>query len=574
MQPTPSSPARAQPALLRWGLVALALLPVAYYVGMVGWYAYDFPYMDDYPAVVDFLVALPTAPDKLRLLLEQNNFHRVVWVKALAWLNVALTGTISFTFLQYVGCAGLLLTAGLLWQASNAGLNPGAMKTLSVAPGFSPVGSFPAVSPALLIFLPVLYLLFQFQSWNVAFWGMVAVSNAWAPAWALLAFYLAFRARPGWAVAVGVAALFTNGNGILVLPLLLAGFGLRSQWRPVFALLAVSLPAFWLYFTDYRNPSGGALATLLQPGRLGHLLALDTAFLGALFYHPAVAWLSQLVGGLTVGWAFYLLVTRYDRRNPTLFWFLVFLHGTGLLLAVNRIENSVDIMYASRYRNITALVLATTYLTLADVVGKRSMPGQRWFVGLALAGAVAINIVSNWTYRAKIGRFRELKQTDHLFWQRYGQVRASAPQYRPVAQLNALARAGTFRPGSIEPAELSSRPVAVRVPTQSAERVTYDLDLQRVDGPSLIVSGWAKLAGRKANFNDTYLGVKTRSGWQFYTTLFHQRLDNEDAVNDKDTGFTAIIPRADLPPNPTLGLFVRSGGQTGFVSLPALDPAP
>lgn len=541
---------------------ALALLPILYYALTLIRYAWNMPYMDDYPVLVDFLNRWSGASmsEQVSLLLEQNNFHRVVWVKVLALINVGVTGSVNFTFLQLVGNAALLLTAWVLYRASSS-LNRWA-------------------------FLPALFLIFQFQSWNNAFWAMAAVSNLWAPAWALLAFYLANQSTIPlrWsAILVGLVALLTNGNGLMVLPLLCGvavftkPFGQeRNGWmdgNTVWknTLINITIIALVFYFRGYSNPSGPSLTNLLNPAKFLHLLALDTAFLGAMFYHPSVAWLSQVVGSVTILWTGYLLLTRYDRKNPTLFWFLIFLHLTGLMLAVNRIEKGTELMYASRYRNITALMLATTYLTLADVL---RLARPRWLptlVVLASLGAVAIWGISNYTYASKISRFRELKQTDQFLWQQFGLVRGCAPVLQPAQKLTQLTQKGLFAPLPLSINELVSLPVATAfqpnaTSSPNALEIEYQIDFRRALGRYYVISGWAKLKGRKANFNDTYIGVKTTSGWQFYSTLFHQRLDNTDSVNDKDTGFTAIIPVEKL--GAEIGVLVRSGGATGFVELP------
>ena len=545
-----------------WLPAGLGILAVLYYAATVLAYAYDFPYMDDYPVVVDFLNRLPAAHtigQKMTLLLEQNNFHRLVLVKLLAWANVGLTGSVSFLLLQYVGLAALLATAALLWRS---GTEIPASARLVAQPGF-----FTTEAGA-----SVLLLLFQFQGWNVAFWPIVAVSNVVAPLLALAAFGVAFRpgtvpgqltgARVTGAVGLGLLALFTNGNGLLVLPLLGLGWGLRGQWRGVGAALVAGVAGYWVYFQHYQNPSGTLLTTLFSVEKITHLLALDTAFLGAALYHPAAARLPILVGSLSVGWVAYLGWLRYDRTNPVLFWLLIFLHLTGLMLALNRLQNDTSIVFASRYRNITALHLATTYLTVADVLGRAGLVRvRRGVVGLATVGSAALCLVSNLTYHSKVVRFRELKQTDNLLWQRYGLVRACAPQYGPAVALSLLTRRGLFRPTAVSLAGLQSRAVAAVSGTVDVSAPTgklqYALDFCRIDSGFVVVSGWAKVAGQKANFNQTTVGIKTNGNWQYYSTLFHQRLDNHDSANDKDTGFTAIIPATNVPDS--LRIVVQSG---------------
>ncbi len=542
--------------LRKWAAPVLALLPILYYTITLIRYAWNMPYMDDYPVLVDFLNRWPEATFSKRvdLLLEQNNFHRVVWVKVLALLNVEVTGAIDFTFLQLFGNAALLLTAWLLYRGSSA------------------IGRW--------AFLPALFLIFQFQSWNNAFWAMAAVSNLWAPAWALLAFFLASQQdnRSRWlAILVGLVALLTNGNGIVVLPLLCGlvvftkPFGQPAKdwmdsntvWKNT--LINTTIIALFLYFRGYSNPSGPALTSLFSLEKIGHSLALDTAFLGAMFYHPSVAWLSQVAGVVTILWTGYLLLTRYDRQNPTLFWFLIFLHLTGLMLAVNRIDKGTELMYASRYRNITALMLATTWLTVADVV---RLARPRWLAALTtvtMLGAVSIWGVSNYTYASKISRFRELKQTDQFLWQQFGLIRGCAPSLQPAQKLSLLTQKGLFSPASLAITDLESKPVAVPIPRTDTAGIEYHIDFQRTVGRYYVINGWAKIRGRKANFNDTYVAVRTPNGWQSYTTLFHQRLDLTDSLNEKDTGFTAIIPVEKLGAG--IGVLVRSGGGTGFARL-------
>ncbi|MBO0939406.1 hypothetical protein J2I47_22850 [Fibrella sp. HMF5335] len=548
--------------------MALMALPVLYYIGTVLWYAYDFPYMDDYPVVVDFLNKLPAATtvgEKVALLMEQNNFHRLVLAKGIAWANVLLTGSVDFRVLQYVGLFFLLLTAWVLWQTGVKG-RPARSQTPLDEVADKEDGMLSA-----LLFLPVLFLLFQFQGWNIAFWSIVAVSNVGAPALALLAFYLANRQREGWAILMGLVALFTNGNGIVVLPLLVLCWAFQQRWRWMLSTVAVAVVALAFYFQNYQNPSGGAVSARLSPSTVGHLLALDTAFLGALVYHPAVPWLPVLLGSFTIGWTFYLLLIRYDQTNPTLFWLLVFLHLSGLMLAVNRIQNDTSIVFASRYRNITALHIAAVYLTVVEALSSGALlrrgrlirrsnappDMQTIVIRLATVATAGLWLVSNWTYHSKIVRFRELKQTDNLLWRQVGQVRGSAPQYNPVQQLGIMAERMTFKPKEESLAALQSRPVSVTPVNTPGDSLQYGIDQYVERDGFVVISGWAKVARRKANFNDTFVGIETPNGWQYYTTLFHQRLEKADSANDKDTGFIAIISYQSKTPK--MSLFVKSG---------------
>jgi len=162
-----------------------------------------------------------------------------------------------------------------------------------------------------------------------------------------------------------------------------------------------------------------------------------------------------------------------------------------------------------------------------------------------------------------------------LLWQQFGQIRACAAQYQPVEWLNRLASQGTFQPQPQSLSALASHLVPPKkFPVTNTAPLTYAIDIKQADAGYLVVSGWANIQGQKANFNDTYLGVQVDGQWQFYSTLFHQRLDKDNAT-DKDTGFTGIIPLSAMRNNANLPLaiLVRSGKKQSFAAI-ALNEKP
>ncbi len=538
----------------------IALLPLGWYAAMVVGYAWNFPYFDDYPAIVAWTERWTTpGANHWALLTEQHNFHRLVWLRLVLLTDLTLTGRVDFSLLQYVGNLSVPLLMGLLWQQIPD----------------SPLRGW--------VWLVAVWLLVQTQSWNNMFWSMAGLSNLFAPAFALLAFGgLAFRTGKvtdrlddsfGLTMMAGILATLTNGNGILVLPLLAIAFALITQVRraSVAGLIAVAV-LIW-YFQDYHNPAKTPLSTVLSPTNLGHLLQLWTTFLGATVYHPAVGWLAQLAGGASLVWTAWLLWHRYDRQCPALFWLLVFLHLTGLMLVLNRFEPDVAVMAASRYRNVPALLLAATWLTVADVVLTQNWLTVRLLqvaLGLVLLGSAGLNVVSNATYFTKIRQFRELKQTDQLLWQLGLPVHACAPQENGAAELRQLAHAALFTPDRSSVDQLAAKPVSRGPLPDTSATIVVGLDLNRTVGAYRLISGFAHFDGERANFYTTRLAVRSRAGtgnWQLYSTLFHQRFEKQNSVLYRDSGFSALLPLADLPPDPEFGVLVQAGRRVGFQNL-------
>jgi hypothetical protein len=534
----------------------LAALPLLWYGVVVIIFAQNFPYFDDYPAIVSW-VERWSAPgaNHWALLTEQHNFHRLVWLRLVLLVDLMLTGRIDFRALQYVGNLSVVLLAGLLWRQSPGEKNRG------------------------WVWLVAVWLLVQTQSWNNMFWSMAGLSNLYAPAFALLAFggltvpqgASADRLNGAFllTLSAGLLATLTNGNGILVLPLLAAGFGLTGRFRRAGLTTVVAVAVLGWYFQDYHNPAKTPLAAVLNLANLGHLAQLWTTFLGATLYHPAVGWLAQLVGIASLVWTGWLLRLRYDRQRPALFWLLVFLQLTGLMLVLNRFEPDVAVMAASRYRNVSALLIATVWLTLADMVIIRNWLIEnrlRLVYGLILFGSIGLNGISNVTYFTKIRQFRELKQTDQLLWQLGLPVHACAPQQDGAGQLRRLVNAGLFKLDALVMNELVTNPVIETMPIQ-AEKLIVGIDLNRTVGAYRLISGFAHFDGGRANFYTTRLAVRSRTGrgnWQIYSTLFHQRFEKQNSVLYRDSGFSALLPLTALPPDAEFGVVVRAGNRVGI----------
>jgi hypothetical protein len=431
----------------------LAALPVALFALVWQYYAVNVPKWDDH-ALRAALYAFDqetTITGKIYQLFKQHNEHRIVYDRFIATLDYWLFGTMSYVHLMIVGnlsLVGLLAVFGaVLWR----------------------------VKKSLLYLVPVSLLLFNLSHWENMFWGMAAVQNFSVVFWVVLTIYLlSYTNRLGLVVVSAVLATLTSGNGLLVWPigfvlLLLQTPGtntLRSAAtnRPVRLLLgwvAVAAVVISLYFIGFAKPEGnppargsstdllkgwlaftGAAAEALATGsplsasiRLGALMLLAT--------FGCVAWSLW-----TYGPAIHYAIQRFrasGRRNTSgiqanaataippmvlFFWgCAVFILGTAAIVAWTRTGFGLDLIYTSRYKLYSLLLLALLYLYVLDRLPRRA---AQWGGMAGAAGGLLIGWASYNAY---------LDET--IWWRHYmltSQFNSTHGSNRPVGQVDAVTR--------------------------------------------------------------------------------------------------------------------------------------
>jgi len=232
------------------------------------------------------------------LLLQRHNEHVIVPIRFAALVSKAVTGSVDFRFLVFLGNASLVLLIVLLWR------------------------EFPA--DRRFACLPCVYLLFQVQYWENTLIATCAVENLWGPCLAFAAFVVLNRKGPCAAAgAIGLAALAmcTLGNGVLVLPIGLLMLLCRREYRTALVWSVALLPFLWLVLA--RTGTGHAMAALAHPlASLHWFLVFLGSSVGHVFLPPARD--SPLAHGLSLAWGLvivavfiYMTATRhYDTSAP------------------------------------------------------------------------------------------------------------------------------------------------------------------------------------------------------------------------------------------------------------------
>jgi hypothetical protein len=409
-------------------LLAVVALPVLAYFAFFFTFTLNVPYWDDY-AVLAFVINFtnPEWPGKTALFFSQHNEHRIVTLRTLALGFRALSLEINWTIISFLGNLGLLGIVWILWKW--AGGSSGGLPLLRG-----------------LAFAPVVFILFQPQHHELMLWAICAFTNVGAALFAFLSFSFltrpegtGIRPAPLLTVALGAALLsvFTNGNGLFVLPIGAALLFAAKKFRPLAVWLGASALTAGFYFLGYaRNPVHPEITPFLT----NHPLEVLKYFLSVLGSAADFGVLRPLVpiaaGAAILAVMSALAAKRLDRKDPFLASALLFVVFSLAAQALTRAPLGVTQALESRYRLLSAMAVALAYLGWVRI----ARPGKK----IAIA-AIALSIgfsASSFVVNRSSGReIRTRRLANLLEW---NQGKAALP-YPDPGQADSIMRLAVRR---------------------------------------------------------------------------------------------------------------------------------
>lgn len=517
--------------------LTVSLLPVVVYLLALLHYSYNFPFYDDYIAILEALFHWESASsinEKLSLLVEQHNEHRIAYIHSVALVDYFLRGSVYFTDLIFWGNLSLILVLWLLYCSAKA-LNRASTWWL----------------------LPVALLLFQFQSWDNTYWAMASLANFGIHGWVITALYLASRREPwAWpgAVFATLLALGTIGSGLFLIPVVLAVWGVQKRFRELLLGGIVLTVAVGLYFKGYQQPAGyPSIGQTLATADWGQLTVFWGAFLGSNVYHPALPFVAPLIGWCGIGWFLFLTFRLYFLRNPVVYGVLGFLVLTALAVALNRYGRGIEGAYPSRYRMNSSLFLAATYLTVVDLTEIR---WKKWIVVAGTAATLALYLMSVYVYLPRIKNNYELRVADNWLFRHQRPIAGSYRLKDANEMLKKSVKEGLFipppLPGNLfQPlAERKQLGAGLPVATDTSSKniaAEYDIDEVKIVDNQVVIRGWVRLKKAGLTLQEVYVFVNPEKG---YPTLFQKRYDLFEKYRDvryQDTGFLGVVPLSEWP---------------------------
>ncbi len=349
-------------------LLCLSLLVAAVFYGLVAHFAVNIPQQDDYDSILFYL--LGSRENFSNGLFDLHVSHRLAFTRLLAGATLLTGQGVDFRLLIFAGSLCLTGAVFLLYRS----LRGQADRSL------------------LLLLCLCVFSLFH---WSNMAWATAAIQNYASLLAAVVCFYLYNRETPtsrALAITVALAAPYINSNGLLLLPLLswwtVTGSGHRQQRRiTTGVLVAACLVSFTVYFFLLPTRPGTVLPELVTEPTFPTLAQVATGYLiacaGYLHFAPLA-----LLGGLFLNGCFlFLAASGYGEKNRVVFYTLLFLLMSMMLVALYRYELGTRQLIASRYQVYTLLIAGLAAVSALQSGIDRRLGIRQARLGLLLAFA-------------------------------------------------------------------------------------------------------------------------------------------------------------------------------------------
>lgn len=493
---TEPCPAPHRPEPTRWivpGLLALALLPVAYMVLRTTLAFRNAAYWDEIDTVLDFLLRLQASastPDVLAQLFSFGNEHRTVTSRVLFALSYWLTGTVNFTVIGVIGNLFIFGVCGILIATAGT-----AVRRLQFAVVLSA-------------------LLFQLQHFENFFWSGSSIDHFQVVTLATAALAaLAHRSAWGVALAGGAAILatFTLAQGILVWPIGALTLVFARRWDHLKVWGGLAALALGTFFTGFNFNTGHAigdfsLAGLGRVGRywlalLGAPLALGQRSLAPFF---GVALLILLGTQLRP-----TVLARERIALPLAAWAV----GALLLVAVGRVD-VVSGHVHSRYYVLSGLAWALVIFIQLNEGGDPTRPHRALL--RATPWLVLFNLAANLTSAHDARSWVICRDSALEHFLHHGRDGTGPFHLHPVPEYtNLIVR-------KVEAAGIYHMPQACREQrirdARPAGDIVYFVDRLPVTDTLAAIEGWAGRRGVEAKPGQIFVVLHSGKSRHIFTT--------------------------------------------------------
>ncbi len=354
-------------------LLLAVLVPAVIAFGVLYRQALTVPYLDDYNAILAFAIDYERSPNFEAKLLEiaakQHNEYKLSFANSIVAAELEFTHHLNFAFLTVLGDLFLLPISFLLWKTYEGGGGD--------------------LHRRLLEFLPVSLLFFSLSYWETLNWAMAALQNIPVILFSLLAIYLlagkdspAAGVRLCFACLAAALAALASANGFLLGPVgLLILLPRRAYGRSLAWLASFIVPLItYLYHYTPHTPSFHLEGSALYLSRALFFFA----FFGSVITNR---WVADLLGLVILAIIVVAMRSRFDRSNPTAFYFTVWVVATGAV--VSWVRGAMGFWTTSRYSIYSYLVLIFCYRFLAWYLPQRwsNFHRRRYYVTSAVVAA-------------------------------------------------------------------------------------------------------------------------------------------------------------------------------------------
>lgn len=363
-------------------LVAIGA-PIICFYAILAHHLVNLPLEDDYETVLPFMARLSTMDWLHRLGYAsqfQHNEYKLIFENAVFAAQYAVLGHPNFIVLCLLGDLLVLILFFGVWHC----LMPKS-----------------DLDQKLMTAVPIAFVLFELRYAETLNWSMAALQNIAVLVFSVFCVACLTRGRDWIACLLFALSIACSGNGFILLPIGLWLIARRRSWLQLAAWIGVFAAMAAVYFVHYArySPNNSPVTPVRMIQRLNPIYTLS--FMGSLI---GLQWVVSASVGAALLFVFVLMVRkRYERVNPTVFYFVIFLMLTAIAVASIRSDLGLYQSFTGRYRIYSVLLVICSYIFGMET-------SKRWFLP-ALVTSVLIcimgDVYGHFFYRRRTGQILE-----------------------------------------------------------------------------------------------------------------------------------------------------------------------
>ena len=324
------------------------------YFYIINKYSINFPFLDDFHAILDFLnkfILHPELHERIKELFSQHNEHRILFVKVIVLIQYYLLDQLNFKVFIIIGNSSLVLTLIFLYK------------------------SFIFKHKVhLLYYIPISIILFNLRYWETSFWAMSSIQNLWVICFALMSLFFLFRDAPYsiyLSILFACIASFTSANGMITF---LAGtivliINKEFLIKKKFLWILSGIIVMAIYFYTYKKPS-------YHPEIIKPLLDNPLGFLGYVFAFLGDLFTDNLKYAVCIGigivlFIIFITINKYYIENPIIYSLIIFILITSVLAALTRFGFGMGQALSPRYTIYSTLLVICCYLSFVTMMYRK-----------------------------------------------------------------------------------------------------------------------------------------------------------------------------------------------------------
>ena len=326
---------------------SLIAAPIAAFYTILAVHLVNIPFSDDYETVLSFMLRYSQLDAWHRIGLVftfQHNEYKLIFENAIFALQYSFLHHPNFIFLCIAGDLLVLALFTGIW--------------FLLVPAQE-------IDEKLRLAVPIAFALFELRYAETLNWSMAALQNIAVLVAALFTIGCLVRQRYVAACILFALAICCSGNGFLLFPV-----GVWLTWRhkrafigwlaTLFAMIAVYAHRYALYSPPAARPETHPDRSLPVKLLLHLNPAFSLSFMGSVI---GLQWmLSAAVGAALLWVVIRMIARRYDRTNPTVFYFAIFLVITAICVSSIRSGIGLFESFTGRYRIYSILLFTCAYL--------------------------------------------------------------------------------------------------------------------------------------------------------------------------------------------------------------------